>query len=241
MLLDGKSALITGAGRGIGQGIAAAFAAQGCRVACGARTRAELDETVSAIEDAGGSALALPADVTAPEQVEAMVRAATGAFGKLDILVNNAGYASFKPFMELSLEEWRRTLEVNLTGAFLCCQAVLPQMVERGEGRIINISSVSGLRPIINQSAYCASKHGLNGLTSTLALELREYGIRVHAICPGGVVTRLSERNMPERDKSGWMMPEDVAHTALYLASMSERATTDIVYLRRFGSKPLGG
>ncbi len=241
MFLKGKAALITGAGRGIGRAIAEAFAAQGCAVACAARTNPEIEETVSRIETAGGRAAAIQCDVTDPVQVEAMARAATDAFGKVDILVNNAGYGAFKPFLEQTLEDWQRTLDVNLTGTFLCCQAVLPQMLERGDGRIINISSVSGLRPIVRQSAYCASKHGVNGLTATLALELRERGIRVHAICPGGVVTRLSEENMPERDKSEWMTPEDVAHTALYLASMSERATTDMVFLRRFGSKPLGG
>jgi NAD(P)-dependent dehydrogenase (short-subunit alcohol dehydrogenase family) len=114
-------------------------------------------------------------------------------------------------------------------------------MVARKSGRIINISSVSGLRPILHQSAYCASKHALNGLTTALALELREHGIFVHAICPGGVATRLSEEAMPQRDRSAWMTPEDVAHTALYLASLGPRATTDLIYLRRFTSVPLGG
>jgi 3-oxoacyl-[acyl-carrier protein] reductase len=161
--------------------------------------------------------------------------------GRIDVLVNNAGYACFKPFMELSLEEWRRTLDVNLTGTFLVTRAVLPDMTARRSGRIINMSSVSGLRPIMHQSVYCASKHGIIGLTTTLAMELRPYDIRVHAICPGGVATRLSEEAMPGRDKSDWMTPEDVAHTALYLASLGPRATTDIIYLRRFGSVPLGG
>ena len=143
--------------------------------------------------------------------------------------------------MELTLEEWKRTLDVNLTGIFLCAQAVLPGMIARRSGQIINISSVSGLRPIPRQSAYCASKHGVNGLTTTLAMEVKEYGVRVHAICPGGVATRLTQENMPERDKSDWMTAEDVAHTALYLASLGPRATTDIIYLRRFTSVPLGG
>jgi NAD(P)-dependent dehydrogenase (short-subunit alcohol dehydrogenase family) len=198
-------------------------------------------ETAALVEGLGRKALGLVCDVADPASVNAAVERALGAFGKIDILVNNAGYACFKPFMELSLDEWQRTLDVNLTGIFLCTRAVLPGMIARGSGRIINISSVSGLRPILRQSAYCASKHGVNGLTSTLAMELRPYGIRVHAICPGGVTTRLSEENMADRDKSDWMTPEDVAHTALYLASMSSRATTDMVYLRRFGSVPLGG
>lgn len=241
MLLEGKTAFITGAGRGIGRGIAVAFAGQGCDIAAAARTEPELFETAKLVEDLGRKCLPLCCDVSRPDSVQAAVDKSIAAFGKIDILVNNAGYACFKPFMELSLEEWQSTLDVNLTGIFLCTRAVVPGMIAQKSGRIINISSVSGLRPILRQSAYCASKHGVNGLTATLALELKPYGIRVHAICPGGVTTRLSEENMPDRDKTDWMTPEDVAHTALYLASMSERATTDLVYLRRFGSVPLGG
>ncbi|MDZ4857956.1 MAG: SDR family oxidoreductase, partial [Candidatus Hydrogenedentes bacterium] len=159
----------------------------------------------------------------------------------IDILVNNAGYASFKPFIELSLKEWQQTIDVNLTGTFLVTKAVAPSMIARKSGRIINISSVAGLKPLMNQSAYCASKHGLNGLSKVLAMELREYGIGVHAICPGGVDTRLTQEAMPERDKSDWMTPEDIAHACLYLATLSSRATTDELVVRRFDSAPIGG
>jgi len=241
MLLEGKSALVTGAGRGIGRAIAETFAREGCDVALIARTLSELEETAALIRAAGRRALVLDGDVSVPEQVNRAVSAALDSFGKIDILINNAGYACFKPFMELSLEEWRRTLDVNLTGIFLCTRAVLPDMISRRSGCIINLSSVSGLRPISRQSVYCASKHGVNGLSATLAMEVREYGIRVHALCPGGVATRLTEEAMPERDRSDWMRPEDVAHSALYLATLGPRATVDVVYLRRFGSVPLGG
>ncbi|HPO14575.1 MAG TPA: SDR family oxidoreductase [Candidatus Hydrogenedentes bacterium] len=241
MLLKGKTALITGAGRGIGQAIAIAFAEQGCDVAITARTATELQETSSRILAFGRRTVAVPCDLTLPDTVAEMASTAQKALGPIDILVNNAGYACFKPFMELSLEEWQQTLDVNLTGVFLVTRALLPDMIARKSGRIINISSVSGLRPIMNQTVYCASKHGLNGLTTTLAMEVKPYGIRVHAICPGGVITRLSDENMPERDKTDWMLPEDIAHTALYLASMPERSTADIIYIRRFGSVPLGG
>ncbi len=241
MLLEGKTAIITGAGRGIGRAIALSYAEQGCAVVLAARTKTELEETSSRVLDQGQQALAVVCDVSDPEAVDRMVKAAMGQFGTVDILVNNAGYACFKPFWELSLEEWQRTLDVNLTGTYLCTRAVLPDMMERRAGRIINISSVSGLRPIPEQTAYCAAKHGVNGLTTTLALELREYGIFVHAICPGGVTTRLSEENMPGRDKTDWMTPEDIAHTALYFATLGPRATTDIIHVRRFGGKPIGG
>jgi 3-oxoacyl-[acyl-carrier protein] reductase len=241
MDLQGKTAVITGGGRGIGRALAEAFAAEGCKVAVTARTEQEIAAAAAAIEAAGGRALAVPCDVSDKASVAAMAAEVQERLGPPEILINNAGYASFQPFMELELEEWQRTLDVNLTGIFLCSRAFLPDMIQRESGCIINMSSVSGLRPIPKQSVYCASKHGVNGLTTTMAMELREHGIRVHAICPGGTKTRLVEENMPERDKTGWMEPEDIAHTALYLATMPSRATVDIVYLRRYGSKPLGG
>ncbi len=241
MELKGKVAIVTGAGRGIGRAISIALAERGVNVGVLARSESEVNETVKLVNDKGVEAVPLIADVSKPEDVEASVRRVMDKWGKVDILVNNAGYARFKPFLELSLEDWRRTLDVNLTGIFLMTKAVVPNMVKQMNGVIINISSVAGLRPIVNQSAYCASKHGVNGFTTTLAMELKQYNIRVHAICPGGVITRLSEENMPERDKTNWMLPEDVAHSVIYLLTMSPRATTDIIYLRRFDSVPLGG
>lgn len=239
LLLQGKHALITGGGRGIGRAIAEAFSAQGCRITVLARTQREIDETAARIQAAGGEALAVCGDVTDPVSVDGAFTRAEAAFGPVDILVNNAGMARFKPFAELTLADWRETMDANLTSVFVCTQRALPAMMARRAGRIINISSVSGLKPIAEQSAYCAAKHGVNGLTKTLALELHPFGIGVHAICPGGVVTRLAEEAMPERDKTGWMQPEDVAHAALFLAAQSERAATDIVHLRRFDSAPL--
>ena len=240
MLLEGTTAFITGAGRGIGKGIALAFAAQGCDVAVAARTEQQVAETAEEVRGLGRQALALACDVSCAQDVRHAVNAALEQFGKIDILVNNAGYACFKPFMEINETEWRQTLDVNLTGAFLCIQAVLPSMIARRSGRIINISSMAGLKPIVDQSAYCASKYGLTGLTQELALELREYGIRVHAICPGGVDTQLAREAMPDRDKTDWLTPEDIAHAALYLATLSPRATTDTILVRRFGSVPIG-
>ncbi len=241
MLLQGKTALITGAGRGIGRGIALAFAEQGCNIAAAARSADEVNATVDAVKRTGRRALALIADVSNEHDVRTMADETLTAFGRIDILVNNAGYANFKPFTELSLDEWRKTIDVNLTGVFLCTKAVVPSMIKRGSGRIINISSVAGLKPLTDQSAYCASKHGLNGLTKVLAMELRQYGIGVHSICPGGVDTRLAQEAMPGRDKSDWMTPEDIAHACLYLASLSPRATTDEIVVRRFNSVPIGG
>ncbi|HOK09654.1 MAG TPA: SDR family oxidoreductase [Candidatus Hydrogenedens sp.] len=239
--LKGKVAIVTGAGRGIGRAIALTLADAGISVAILSRTESEVQETAKQILAKGGNVLPIVADVTESEQIRQCVNSVIQQWGRIHILVNNAGFARFKPFIELTLDEWNQTLNVNLTGTFIVTKAVVPHMIEHKEGIIINISSVSGLRPIPNQSAYCASKHGVNGLTTTLAMELKPYNIRVHAICPGGVLTRLSEENMPERDKSDWMLPEDVAHTVMYFLTQHPRATTDIIYLRRYGSVPLGG
>ncbi len=241
MQLEGCIVLITGAGRGIGRGLATVFAEAGCGVAALARSVTELNETCELVRKSGRRALALPCDVTDQAQVIEAVGAAESHFGRIDILINNAGYAHFQPFHELPAEEWERTLDVNLTGPFHCIQAALPGMMERRAGRIINISSLAGLKPYPEQSAYCAAKHGVNGLTKALAMELREYNIGVHAICPGGIDTELTRKAMPDRDKSEWMTPEDVAHAALYLARLSPRAATDELVLRRFDSPPLGG
>ena len=239
MLLVRKNAIITGAGRGIGRAIAETFAAQGCNVAVLARSVEEIEETAGRLRALGVRTIAIPCDVTRAPSVEAAFAEAEAFLGSVDILVNNAGMARFMPFASMSLEDWNDTLAANLTSVFLCTQRVLPGMKVRRSGRIINISSVSGLKPIAEQSAYCAAKHGVNGLTKTLALELQAFGIGVHAICPGGVVTRLAEEAMPERDMTDWMQPEDVAHAALFLATQSPRAATDIVHLRRFDSAPL--
>jgi len=239
MSLSHKHVVVTGAGRGIGRAVALAFAAQGCRLVCMARSEDEIVATAEAVEAAGGTAKAIVCDVADPASVAQAFEAAR-ADHPIDILVNNAGYASFKPFHDLNLEDWRRTLDVNLTGPFLCTRAVVPEMMTRGEGRIINISSVAGVKPLPHQSAYCASKHGLNGLSKVLALELNPYGIHVHAICPGGVRTQLADDAMPDRDKSDWMTPEDVAETAVFLARLSPRAAIDVVVVRRATSPPLG-
>lgn len=241
MELKEQRVLVTGAGRGIGRAIASRFAEAGCAVALLARTRSEIDAAVDKLQSQKRRAIGLTCDVTDSRDVKRAVAMVEKELGGVDILVNNAGYAHFVSIADLDAEEWQRTLDVNLTGPFYCIKAVLPGMMERSFGRIINISSVAGVKPLLNQSAYCASKHGLNGLSKVLALELKEHGIAVHAVCPGGVDTHLARDAMPDRDKSGWMTPDDIAHTCLYLARLSPRATVDEIIIRRFGSVPLGG
>ncbi len=239
MRLHKKTALITGAGRGIGRAIALAFAREGCKVALLARTRAELDDTAKEIVAFGGEALVTVCDVIRTEDIKRAVTETLDAFGKVDILVNNAGAAHFRPIQQVTLEEWQHALDVNVTSAFLFIQGVLPGMMEQRSGRIINISSVTGLKALPDQSAYGAAKHALNSLTKSLNLELREYNIAAHALCPGGVDTKLSQDAMPHRDKTEWMQPEDIAEAALYLATLSPRVAVDFVSMRRFAGDPL--
>jgi NAD(P)-dependent dehydrogenase (short-subunit alcohol dehydrogenase family) len=241
MLLRGKKALVTGGGRGIGRAVAEALSAQGAEVALTARSRDELEQTAARIRANGATAHCLPADLADPAGVSGLAEAAEDTLGQVDLLVNNAGYARFRPFHEMTLEEWQRTLDVNLTAPFLLTQQVTRAMAARGEGRVINISSVAGLKPIAHQSAYVASKHGLNGLSKVMALELRERGVHVHWVCPGGVRTQLADEAMPERDKSNWMLPEEIARVCVFLAGLGPHGTVDEVVIRRFGSVPLGG
>lgn len=233
------STIVTGAGRGIGRATALALAAEGHQVLVAARSLADVQEVAREIQAAGGEALAVSCDVRDIQQVNRMVEAAITTWGRVDLLVNNAGFACFKPFEKLSLEDWEETFAVNLLGTVRCIQAVLPHMTQQRSGRIINLSSVSGLKGIEEQSAYCASKHAVNGLTKALALELRSHNIAVHALCPGAVATRLAMDAMPGRDFNDWMTPDQVAQSVLYLANLPEGATVDILHLRRFGSSPL--
>jgi len=236
--LQGSAALITGAGRGIGRAIALAFAREGCHVALAARTREEIEKVAEEVAVFSVKALPLICDVTDHEAISRTVVATLEVFQQIDILVNNAGEARFKPIHQITLPEWQRAFDVNVHSAFAFIQAVLPGMMARRSGRIINISSVTGLKALPEQAAYGAAKHALNSLTKSLNLELREYNIAAHVICPGGVDTKLSRDAMPHRDKREWMRPDDIADAALYLATLSPRMAVDIISMRRFASEP---
>lgn len=236
---DFKTALVTGAGRGIGKAIALALAEAGFTLALTARTETELKAVQTSIHNQGGKAEIFPADLSREEEVLTLAARVEERFETVDLLVNNAGAALFKPLWEITPEEWRLSLDTNLTSVFLLTRALLPSMMKRKSGRIINISSVTGHKAIADQAAYCAAKHGLNGFTKSLALELRPYNIAVHAICPGGVDTRLSREAMPDRDKSNWMTPADIAQAVLYLCALSPQTAVDFLTLRRFESEPL--
>ncbi|MFQ5895380.1 MAG: SDR family NAD(P)-dependent oxidoreductase [Nitrospinota bacterium] len=186
MLLEGKVAIVTGAGQGIGQAIALGLAKEGARVALAARNEANLRATAKKVEALRGQSLVVPTDLHYEDQVRRMVGRVVERWGRVDILVNNSGVAGpTKSLEDVSAEEWDDTLAVNLRGAFFCCKYVVPRMKEQRWGRIINISSVSGKRPLPQRTPYTSSKMALIGLTRTLAFELGEYGITVNAVCPG--------------------------------------------------------
>ena len=236
--LDGKVALVTGGGRGIGRAIALALSGEGCDVAIASRT---LSEVQGVAREIGKSvrAMAIQADVSESADVDRMVEDTLRTFGRIDVFVNNAGVAIFKPISELTLEDWDRTMAVNLRGAFLCTQKVAEVMIKQKSGSIITICSSASKKAYPNQAAYVASKHGLLGLTKGLNLELKPYGIKVHAICPGGVDTRLTADARTGTDRSNWMQPEDIAHVVLMLLTQSEGATIDEIYIRRYDASPI--
>ncbi len=231
MKLDNRTAIVTGARRGIGRAIALALAKEGANVVVSDTSQEDCEKVVAEIEGLGRRGLALKCNVTSRSEVEDMVRKAAAEFGKIDILVNNAGIISFKPFLELTDEDWNNTLNVNLKGQFLCAQAVAKEMVKNKWGRIINIASISsggcGIAfPLI--AHYTASKGGVIALTEALALELTSQGINVNAICPGAIDTDMVkgvkesgqlEQTLLRIPKGRIGRPEDIANLAVFLAS----------------------
>jgi 3-hydroxybutyrate dehydrogenase len=196
MLLKDRIALITGGGRGIGRAIAFAFAREGAQVAIAARTSEQLLHVAEEIKEAGGTkALTVACDVSDLESINRMFAAVHENFGRgADILVNNAGIAESAPLVKTDDDLWHRHLAINLTGTFYCTRAALPAMLERGWGRVINIASIAGKTGAPYIAAYSASKHGVLGLTRSVALEVATRGITVNAICPGYVDTEMTAR-----------------------------------------------
>jgi len=238
MKLAGRVALVTGGGRGIGRCSALALAREGAVVAVTARSADQLDETAALVREAGGVALAAPADVSRREEVNAAVEQVVEAFGPIDILVNNAGIARVATVLDSTTDDWQSMFEVNVLGALFCVQAVLPSMIERRRGWVINISSTTGIKGYVGQSAYCASKHGLMALAKVLALETQEHGVRIHAICPATTDTDMV-RGIPRTDgPSEWIRPEEIAETVVFLAAFDGNAMIDNVIVRRYPASP---
>ncbi|MDP6544646.1 MAG: SDR family oxidoreductase [Phycisphaerae bacterium] len=236
--LDGNTAVVTGAGRGIGRVIAKTLAANGACVVAAARTSEEIDSLAAEITDNGAKAIAVRTDVTNEASVEQLFSEIDNKFGRVDILINNAGMGIFSHIIDCRSEDFDRVLAVNVGGAFLCSREALKRMIPQKSGYIINISSVLGVRAYINQGAYTAAKHGVMGLTKTLALEGQPHGIRVSAILPGGVNTEMIAKSRPDLDASALLEPEDIAGAMMYLLGLSEKASVDQIYIRRRNSSP---
>lgn len=210
--VKGKNALITGAGKGIGRAAAIAFAKEGINVGLLGRTGAHLEDVLKELEQYGVKAVMAAADVSDNDAVLAAVEHIKSELGPIDILVNNAGIGKFGKFLELPPEDFKKIIDVNLMGVYNVTHAVLPEMIERESGDIINIASTAGQKGAPVTSAYSASKFGLLGLTESLMLEVRKHNIRVSALLPSTVVTELAQsENLIQGDPENVMHPEDLA------------------------------
>ncbi len=241
MKLDGKVAIVTGASRGLGKAIAIGLAREGASVTVAARTEKETEglpgtiyQTAREIKSLGGCSLPLKCDITKEDEVKQMVLRTVEEFGRIDILVNNAGIAYPSPIWEMPLKRWELVLRVNLTGTFLCSQAVLLLMMEKRKGSIINISSVQAtsraIRPARTGIAYGVSKAGIERFTWGLAAEVGKFNIAVNCVKPrGSVRTEGMELLNPDADYSQWDSPERMVRAITFLAGQDARGVTGLV------------
>lgn len=229
--LMGQVAIITGGGHGIGAAIAMSLAELGATAVLCGRNQAALDTTAKSIAEAGGKAEDILCDVTSLESVEAAAKQVESLFGRADILVNNAGIGGFGgPLHQLPPDAWDQILNTNLRGVFYGIRAFAPMMIRARCGHIINISSISGKNALPNGAAYAASKWGLNGLSYSVAEELRGHNIRVSVICPGSTNTDLSPH--AGKDPAKMLQPEDVAHAVEMLVTQSPQSFVSEIVLR---------
>ena len=230
MPLQGKVALITGASRGIGFAVARRLALLGARVSLCARDPTRLDRAASELQNEGATALAVPADITRAKDVHSLVEKTKQALGPIEILVNNAGVGYFGATHQADESIWDAVLDTNLKSVFLTSKAVAPGMIERRSGHIINIASLAGKNAFAGGGIYCASKWGLLGLTECMAEDLRSFGIRVSAICPGTVATEFSPHT--GKDPAKMLQPEDIAHAVELIVTQAPQSFISEVLLR---------
>jgi NAD(P)-dependent dehydrogenase (short-subunit alcohol dehydrogenase family) len=229
--LGGQVAVITGAGRGIGAAIARKLATMGAAAVLLGRTRSHLEATAKVILEGHGKAEVVPCDVADLKSVGETAEKIKQKFGRLDILVNNAGVGGFStPLHELPPDTWDHIINTNLRGVYHTIRSFAPIMIQARSGHIVNISSLAGKNALPNGAAYAASKWGLNGLTYSVAEELRGYGIRVSVICPGSVNTELSPHT--GKDPKKMLQPEDVAHTVAMLVTQAPQSFVSEILLR---------
>jgi len=242
MRLDGKVAIVTGSGRGLGRAMALALAEAGADVVAAARTEAEIEETASLIRDSGRRSISIVCNVMEKSAADLLVRKTLAEFGRVDILVNNVGFALFKPFLEISEEDWRTAIDSNLTSMLFFCQAVGPTMIEQGRGKIINIASIIGERVRTRSVPYASSKGGVIQFTKALAVEWARYRINVNAIGPGAFYTdpmkvilddpKLGEVRTKKIPLKRVGQPKELGPLVVYLASeASDFMTGEVIYI----------
>jgi len=236
--LEGQVALVTGAGRGIGRAISLALGVAGAQVVAAARTRPEIEAVAQEIGAASGRASAWPVDLSSEVEIVGLFDFIREKVGRLDVLGNNAGIGLFGPVQDFAAADLDRLYAVNVRGTFLCCQQALKLMIPQRSGYIINLSSVVGFKGYPRQAGYTAAKHGVMGLTKSLAVEAQPHGILVSVISPGGVDTGMAGDARPDLDRSVLLRPEDIAHTVMFLLSLSDQAAIDEIYIRRRMSQP---
>ena len=230
MRFDNKCVLVTGGGSGIGRAVCLAFAREGADVGVADVSLEGAETTAQEVRKSGGKATALRVDVTDPDSVQATVNQAVAALGRVDVLVNSAGVREIVPFLQLPFAEWQRVIATNLTGTFLCSQAVARHLVAQGRGgKIVNLASVAGLMAVPNRAAYVSSKHAVVGLTKEMAMELADKNIQVNAVAPGVVRTSMTESYFDKAEiveglkrahpAGRWAQPEEIANLVLFLAS----------------------
>lgn len=228
--IEGKVAVITGASRGIGFAIARRLGQLGARVSICAREATKLAQSAATLRNEGIEILSTVADVAHEDQVLPFIQRTQNELGPIDILVNNAGIGLFGPFHEFAEADWNRVMDTNLKSVFLVSRAVVPEMIRRQTGYIVNISSLAGKNTFANGAIYCASKWGLMGLSGSMAEDLRGYGIRVSTICPGSVATEFG--GQPKKNPEKALQPEDVAHAVAALVTQSAGSFISEVHIR---------
>ena len=220
---------MTGAGRGIGRAIAIELGKLGAKVVVASRNRSELEETGKAI---GPNASVLPTNVRKKDELQRLFEQVADAVGPVDILVNAAGLGIFGPVVNFKDEDFDTLIETNLRGIFFTCRYVLPSMIERKRGHIINIASIAGKVGSANRAVYCASKFGVVGFTESLAEEVRQYGVRASVICPGSTDTRFSPSETSGKARERMLRPEDVAHAVRMLVTQEPNSFISEIIMR---------
>ena len=234
-----KTVLITGASYGLGEVFSHQFAEAGAELVLTARSTEMLDGVAAVCREKGSPKVTVvTGDVSIESDVQNVVATGVAEHGRIDVLVNNAGIGHYGPVVDFSTVDFDEIMRVNLRGTFLCCREALRIMQEHRSGTIINIASVVGIKGYPLQAAYTASKHGMMGLTKSLAVEAQTHGVRVSAVLPGGVATEMVTQSRPDLDPDELLQPEDVAGAVEYLLSLSEKAAVDQIYIRRRNSQP---